>query len=89
MRDDLLRFITPNTPSTKWCARAMKWLGDTHPAFFDKVNEIAESATYSVRKYSNTFFCWAEIDGMSFDPYPASRFPKSVLCFEIALAIAD
>ena len=56
---------------------------------FDQLNELAEETTYRRRKYYPCqFYCWPQHEKLlPMDPWPASRFPKAVLCMEFARAL--
>jgi hypothetical protein len=60
------------------------------PARFDLLCEEAEKATFAVRQYGQgQFYCWIHHPAIkdALDPWPGSRFPKAVVCIEIARAL--
>lgn len=68
---------------------AAKTMRQLPEATFDKLNAEAEKATFTRRNYNGQFYCWLHHSAItaSLDPWPASRYPKAVVCIEIARAI--
>ena len=65
---------------------AAKHVMDTVPEpIFDQLNELAEQATFERRRYGTQWYTWAYHDKLEQprDPWPASRYPKALLCVEI------
>lgn len=57
---------------------------------FDNLCEEAERATYDIRSYGHgQFYSYLHhpLIAGPLDPWPASRFPKSVVCMELAKAM--
>lgn len=54
---------------------------------YDLLCELAESVTYTVRRYGNSSYCWPVLNNVQLhtDPWPAVRFPKAVLCVSVLL----
>lgn len=74
----------------KAAARIMRNLATANPTAFDTLNTLAEETTYHVKRYAkNSFYCWPHHTKLTHvEPYPASRFPKALLCMEFARALA-
>ena len=72
------------------CSLVMQELQKKNPLLYEKAHLFAEQTTYSIRHYGQgQFYCWAHHDNLGItDPWPASRFPKSVLIFDHFLALA-
>lgn len=87
---DYLSTLSDGGGEQKAASKVMRQYATLCPAAFDRLNEIAEECTFEVRRYSSQFYCWAQHpDIESFgDPWPASRFPKAVLCMVIAGQLA-
>jgi hypothetical protein len=75
----------------KVCTKVMKDMIKQDPALFDKVNELAEQTTFTVRKYGpGDFYCYpSHKDLKCQEPWPASRYPKASLCVQFALEIQN
>ena len=78
--------LSPNCDEAKAATATMRWLAKADPVAFDAINELAEGCTFNVRRYGQSSYCephHAEID-IRCDPWPAARYPKSLLCVDIA-----
>ena len=69
------------------CSDAMKDLRTLCADAFDEVCSVAESCTFSTRKYApGSFYTWAHLpsgEQVAGDPWPATRYPKAALCFQL------
>jgi hypothetical protein len=75
---------------SKAATAAMADVARECPELFDRLNDLAESATFTVRSYGRgAFYVWAHVPGVELkaDPYPASRYPKALLCVDIAKSL--
>jgi len=85
MREAAAAAGDPRISGAKSATAAMRKLAELDQATFDAACEMAESATFTTRRYGRTFYCYATVAGTTIrDPWPASRWPKSVLSYEAA-----
>lgn len=75
----------------KVCTKVMKDMMKQDPDLFDKVNELAEETTFTVRNYGKgQFYAYPHHKQLkSSEPWPASRYPKSSLCVQFALEMQN
>ena len=65
----------------KAATSTMRAISKADPVLFDQLNELAESCTFSTRRYSNCSFTWPQHERLgAVDPWQGTRFPKCVLC---------
>lgn len=67
----------------------MRRMSTEDPNLFDRLNDLAEETTFTTRSYGHgRAYCWPHHSLLqTIDPWPASRFPKAVLCVEFLKGI--
>ena len=71
-------------------AKTMLWLSKVDKKTFDQLNDLAEQTIFTRRHYGQgVFYSWAHHEKLPkiMDAWPASRWPKGVLCLEFAKAL--